>query len=258
MPGAEIITSTKKRIGHFHLNNSVSFASEAPEIKWDFTGTTKTIVTDGTWSDITDEACHCDLNYSSPLPVQLSSFGVSSNSNNVHLYWQTKTEINNYGFEILRATQDPVTKTAGEFSVAGFVAGNGNSNSIKNYEFAEAGLKTGIYHYRLKQIDTDGKFEFSDEILVEIKNPADYQLLQNYPNPFNPSTKINFSLPAQSDVKLTILNTLGEEITTLVDANLEGGYHTVEFDGSILASGMYLYRLDTGNTTQIKKMLLVK
>jgi hypothetical protein len=91
------------------------------------------------------------------------------------------------------------------------------------------------------------------------------KLNQNYPNPFNPTTKINFSLPQKSQVKLTVYNTLGEKIATLIDGVKNQGTYETNFDGSRLASGIYVYRLEaqsvngqSGNYISSKKMILIK
>jgi hypothetical protein len=88
--------------------------------------------------------------------------------------------------------------------------------------------------------------------------PGSYELSQNYPNPFNPTTTINFNLAKASNVKLTVYNVLGQKVMTLVDSRMSAGQQTVKFDASKLTSGVYFYRLDAGNFSSVKKMLLVK
>lgn len=88
--------------------------------------------------------------------------------------------------------------------------------------------------------------------------PLEFNLSQNYPNPFNPTTNINFTLPVNSQVTLKVYNLLGQEVATLVNGRLGSGPHTVKFDASGLASGMYLYRIEAGSFVQNKKMMLIK
>jgi hypothetical protein len=88
--------------------------------------------------------------------------------------------------------------------------------------------------------------------------PTAYSLLQNYPNPFNPSTTIEFGLPNASNVTLKVYNMLGEEVASVVNQTMTAGYHTVVFDASKLASGMYIYRIVAGNFIQVKKMTMLK
>ncbi|MDY0081885.1 MAG: hypothetical protein RBR74_01765, partial [Ignavibacteriaceae bacterium] len=112
-----------------------------------------------------------------PLPVELSSFTGKINANNsIDLNWMTKTEINNYGFNVERRINEE------DWNSIGFVGGHGNSNSPKEYSFTDDDLFAGgsKFQYRLKQIDTDGQFEYSDVVEVELV-PTKYELSQNYP-----------------------------------------------------------------------------
>jgi aminopeptidase N len=88
--------------------------------------------------------------------------------------------------------------------------------------------------------------------------PATYSLKQNYPNPFNPVTNINFNIPKQSFVKITVFDNLGREINQLVNGSYTAGTYTVDFDGTNLASGLYFYRIETGNFVETKSMILIK
>ncbi len=137
-----------------------------------------------------------------PVPVELTSFTANVRENNVMLEWATATEVNNYGFEIER--QVGSSKAAGNWEMIKFVEGHGNSNSPKQYSFTDKNLIGGsLFKYRLKQIDNDGTYEYSDEIEVEII-PVEFALYQNYPNPFNPTTKIRYQLPRESKVIIKI------------------------------------------------------
>jgi hypothetical protein len=97
-----------------------------------------------------------------------------------------------------------------------------------------------------------------DDDELESAVPDHFALEQNYPNPFNPSTTISYSLPETGHVSLKIYNTLGEEVAVLVDGLLEAGIHKTRFDASRFASGIYFYRIEAGNFTASKKMLLLK
>jgi hypothetical protein len=98
-----------------------------------------------------------------------------------------------------------------------------------------------------------GVEELSDGIV-----PPRYTLRQNYPNPFNPSTTMNYELPKSSHVMLRVYNTLGQEVTTLVDATEEPGYKSVEWNAAGVTSGVYFYRLKAGEFVQTRKLLLLK
>ncbi len=91
-----------------------------------------------------------------------------------------------------------------------------------------------------------------------VERPREFKLEQNYPNPFNPTTTIQFAVPTVSDVKLEVFNILGQKVTTLVNRRMEAGLHAVNFNASNLSSGVYFYRLQSGNFVQTKKMMLVK
>lgn len=88
--------------------------------------------------------------------------------------------------------------------------------------------------------------------------PAAFELSQNYPNPFNPSTTITYSLPNNNDVVLEIYNTLGQKVATLINQKQTAGTYNVTFDASNLATGVYFYRLQSGNFMEVRKMMLLK
>jgi len=186
------------------------------------------------------------------VPVELTSFTASVIENNVTLNWITATELNNSGFDVLRSTEETV------WEKIGFVAGFGTTTEIHSYSFVDENLASGQYTYRLKQVDYDGTFELSDVINVEVTNPVKYNLSQNYPNPFNPSTAIKFSLAEGGNVTLNVYNTLGEEVALLVNQIMESGTHEVNFDALNLNSGIYFYRIEAGDFSQVKKMTLLK
>jgi hypothetical protein len=191
-----------------------------------------------------------------PLPVELSSFTAKTNHNVVNLNWQTKTEVNNYGFEVERASS--MTSPIQGWEKIGFVPGHGNSNSPKDYSLTDKNPSGGSkFIYRLKQIDNDGKFEYSKEVEVELV-PNEFALYQNYPNPFNPATNIQFSLPKAARINLSVYNLLGEKIATLLNEDKEAGFYNVQFDASKLSSGVYIYRLTTGDFIKTMKMNFIK
>jgi hypothetical protein len=191
----------------------------------------------------------------SPLPVELSSFNAAATNGAVKLTWQTATEVNNYGFQVERK----MDKVETIWEEIGFVAGSGNSNAPKDYSYTDNSLdNSGKYSYRLKQIDNDGKTTYSNEIETDVTVVLEYALSQNYPNPFNPSTVINYTLSQPGFVTIKIYNTLGQEVSTLLNGQMDAGKHTLTFDASKLSSGMYLYKITAGNFTQVKKMLLAK
>ena len=113
-------------------------------------------------------------------------------------------------------------------------------------------------YYRLKQVDFDGSFEYSSSVEVDGVIPAEFSLKQNYPNPFNPSTKIGFTLPSESNVKISIYNLIGQKVAEVVNSKFTAGNHSIDFNGSNLSSGIYLYKIEAGSFSSVKKMQLIK
>ena len=187
----------------------------------------------------------------SALPVELTSFTAEWINDSILLNWSTATEINNYGFNVERKSENS------GWEAIGFVKGSGNCNSPKTYSFCDLTPRAGKIQYRLKQIDNDGSYKYYYANEVEV-NVDGYELKQNYPNPFNPVTHISYSLPVKSNVKLAVYDLLGREITVLVNNKSEAGIYNVEFDGSKLSSGIYYYALITNGFIQTKKLVLIK
>lgn len=187
------------------------------------------------------------------LPVELNSFTSEVKGNTVHLQWSTSTEVNNKGFELQRKID------FGEFTTIAFIKGFGTTNDTKNYTYSDANLLAAKYSYRLKQMDFDGSYKFSNELTLEVRLPQSYALTQNYPNPFNPSTKIGFSLPEDSHVKLIVYNILGEAVGELVNNKIAAGNHEFTFNSEKLPSGTYIYRLEANdNVIDSRKMILLR
>ena len=118
--------------------------------------------------------------------------------------------------------------------------------------------KNSRIRYRLKQVEFDGSFEYSNVIEVEVYQPLVFKLDQNYPNPFNPSTKIDYTLPADGYTELKVYDIIGNSIITLVSEIKPAGSYDVVFDASNIPSGVYFYTLTSGELVSSKKMLLVK
>ncbi len=188
------------------------------------------------------------------LPVELTSFNAAIRNGLVDLKWETATEVNNYGFEVERKSADA------EWNKIGFVEGHGSTNSPKFYSFSDKPQGNGKISYRLKQIDNDGKYEYSPVVEVLVDNlPNGFVLEQNYPNPFNPETSIRFALKTDTKATIKVYNTLGAEVATLFDGTAEAGrYYDVKFSGNDLSSGFYIYKLVAGDFVSVKKMLLMK
>jgi hypothetical protein len=200
------------------------------------------------------------------LPIQLSSFVVTPvpNSNDVKLSWTTATEVNNYGFFVQRS----MSGTDGFVDLPNnFVIGHGTTLVPQRYEWIDRNVPTGSCYYRLKQVDLDGTTTFYGPLRIDAATRADvggnegplwFALQQNWPNPFNPTTSIRFTLPRSAGVLLKVFDLVGREVATLVDEVKPAGSHTVKFDGSGLASGTYVYRIEAGSFVATRKLTLVK
>lgn len=195
-----------------------------------------------------------------PLPVELTSFTGLYAEGNVQLKWETASETNNAGFYLERRTAYDAEEGVGAWGQIEFIEGQGTTLALHAYTYWDTQLPTAVptFEYRLKQIDFDGTFEYSNVVSVAVAAPEALVLHENYPNPFNPSTTISYDLPVEGSVKLTVFDMQGREMQVLVDGRQAAGQHEVVFDASRFASGMYLYQLESGSKKQVKQMLLVK
>ncbi len=187
------------------------------------------------------------------VPVELINFSAAAIPGKVTLNWETVTEIDNQGFIIERKSSG-----SAEWSRAGYVDGKGTTTEKTFYSFYDVPSASGHYFYRLKQLDYNGTFEYSNEVDVDYHTPQGFSLSQNYPNPFNPSTSIKFSIPQENTVSIVIYNVLGKEISTLLNEQRPAGTYSITFDASSLPSGLYFYKLSAGKFEQTRKMLLIK
>lgn len=187
------------------------------------------------------------------VPVELVSFDAAVDNNVVSLRWITSTELNNHGFEIERRTPNS------DFQTIGFIRGKGTTSEVSYYTYNDVLNASGTYLYRLKQVDYDGTFEYSNEVQVDINAvPTEFKLVQNYPNPFNPSTTITYSIPENGMVSLKVFNIVGEEVAELVNQIQEQGVYSVNFDAGNLSSSTYIYTLQFNGQLLNNKMQLMK
>ncbi len=190
------------------------------------------------------------------VPVELRSFTAEASDNKIILNWQTVTELNNSGFQVERQSSGI---TDSRWKNIGFVKGSGSTTEQNSYTFIDDNVEHGKYSYRLKQVDYDGTYRIYGAVEVDYIGVLTYKLEQNYPNPFNPTTKIKYSIPQTGIVKIIVYDILGSEVKTLVNEYKTKGRYEVNFDASNLASGVYLYQLQTQNEVKItKKLSLLK
>ena len=197
-----------------------------------------------------------------PLPIQISSFTGTALNQRVHLQWMTVTEVNDSGFFVQRKPEGTTTWTELPNS---FVPGNGTTHEPHQYEFVDSSVSVGTWFYRLRQVSTNGAQYLSGPIQVDVLAsvgetiPAVFALFQNYPNPFNPSTEIRFSVEKTGRAVLEVFNVLGQHIATIFDGKAEAGRsYRVKFEGYRFGAGVYFYRLQSGDRSDLKKFMLLK
>lgn len=204
------------------------------------------------------------------LPVELSSFIAKATTQGVQINWRTESEIENLGFIIERKVGDATWKEIVSYKTDDELLGQGTVSYATNYQFTDKVVQQDItYEYRLADVDYNGIVtyhgirEVTVEYNMELTLPNKYELGINYPNPFNPSTTINYSLPEESLVTITIFDISGRQISTLINAELSAGYHSISWNstddnGNALGAGIYFYSINAGDFRQTRKMLLIK
>lgn len=192
-----------------------------------------------------------------PIPVELSAFNATVINGNVKLNWTTVTEVNNAGFDIERSNDNL------QFDKIAFIEGNGTTSELQNYSYTDNSVLNGNYYYRLRQVDFDGSFSYSQVVEVEIGVPTKFEVYQNYPNPFNPETQITFALPVSAEITITVYNLLGQAVAVPINEFKDAGKYSFTFNASSLTSGTYFYSveaksIDGSVNSSVKKMTLLK
>ena len=193
-------------------------------------------------------------NVTGTVPVELVSFSGTATQEGIKLSWSTASELNNLGFEVERSMNE------NQFSTIGFVNGAGTSTETHYYSFIDRfnSENSNVTKYRLKQVDFDGSFEYSNVVEVEVYYPSVFNLDQNFPNPFNPSTTIKYTLPVNGYTELKVYDLMGNTISTLVSETKLAGSYEIVFDASHIPSGVYFYTLTLGELKSTKKLMLIK
>ncbi|MBL0177026.1 MAG: T9SS type A sorting domain-containing protein [Ignavibacteria bacterium] len=188
-----------------------------------------------------------------PLPVQLVSFTASRKGSAVDLAWKTASELNSLRFAIERraSANDAWTEI-------GSVQAQGSVDRPTAYSFIDAKLpKADELFYRLRKIDRDGSFDYSNVLRVAM-NADGFQVFANYPNPFNPGTTISFAIPSEQSVTVQVYDITGRLVETLVDGTMPAGVHSATFFSRDLPSGMYRYVVLAGGQMKSGTMILAR
>lgn len=197
------------------------------------------------------------------LPVELSAFTALPDYGKIVLKWRTESEVNNLGFDIYRALSlDGIFKKITE----SLIKGAGSSTSVLNYKYVDDNVAAGVmYFYKLESIDYDGTKHLSDIIASAqvLTAPKVFAVSQNFPNPFNAETRITYTLPYATSVRLTIYNNNGQLVRTLVGGPESVGMHSVVWNGKTdsgtpVSSGIYFYRFSTTKYSQIRRMVFLR
>jgi hypothetical protein len=212
-----------------------------------------------------DTVAHCGNSVSGQFVYSLNIVDIATG-------WTEQRDLWGKGqrsvFEVLRDIRKLLP-----YKILGFVNGSGTTTEKSFYSFTDQSPVAGKSYYKLKQIDFDGSFEYSNIVEVEFSLPIEFSLEQNYPKPFNPSTKIKYTIPnvtlsgvEGSRVALKVYDVLGNEIATLVNEEKQPGNYEVNFDASKFSSGVYFYEIRVENPStssgegfvQTKKMILLR
>ena len=196
-----------------------------------------------------NEVC---LIFDPPLPVEMTSFTSQVNGTSVALNWETASETNNAGFEVQMREGDG-------WNPLGFVEGHGTTTEAQTYSFDVGELGVGTHAFRLKQIDFDGAFEYSDGVEATIETPGTHLISSAYPNPFNPQSQFTLAVAQEQHVTAELFNTLGQRVAILFSGSVEANQpQLVTIDGAGLASGMYVVRVTGERFSDALSVTLLK
>ena len=196
----------------------------------------------GPWSDVWNFTIII-----APSTLQLSKSG----PNEITLTWKDNSDVE-AGYVIERKLSE-----AASFTVIDTLKGSGE-------EYVDHAEEGHTYIYRIKAYADSAESEYSREVTITVtgiqdeKIPTEYSMSQNNPNPFNPTTKIQFALPKTALTTINIYDLLGKEIITLIKAKCQAGYHEINVNANNLPSGVYIYRIQSGDFIQSRKMILLR
>lgn len=190
------------------------------------------------------------------LPVEMTSFTATPKDNGkVYLEWNTASEFNNKGFQVERSPD--AANGNYRWEKIGFVNGSINSASVKQYHFDDQPLGGKRFVYRLKQIDLDAHYKYSDTRLVVFKD-LEFRLYPTYPNPVNDVAYIKYQIPENNFVDIRVFDNTGKLVKQLVGENKEAGIYQVNFATANLAAGLYFYKIQAGSYSETQRFTIAK
>lgn len=188
------------------------------------------------------------------VPVELSSFTGDVINGGVRLKWSTVTEVNNKGFYIEKSFDKII------WGEVGFKKGSGTTTENNFYSFTDKEINSPQQFYRLKQVDFNGKHEYSEVIGIETDlNIQNFRLFQNYPNPFNSNTVISYQVPTKSFINISLYSVIGEKIYEIINEEKAEGIYKETFISTQIPSGVYFLKMKTSTGfSAINKITLIK
>ena len=190
------------------------------------------------------------------IPVELNNFEVKSEESKAFISWETISETNNAGFEVQRRIG--VTETS-PWQTLGFVEGAGTTSKPQVYRFEDTDLpyEDRKLNYRLKQIDIDGRIQFSETIELVPELPEQFVVHPPFPNPARKQATLQYEISQATDVEIGLYNALGQLVVTLVRGFTEMGRKQITIDTSGLISGVYFIRLTAGPSSRVRKLTVI-
>lgn len=186
-----------------------------------------------------------------PLPVELAHFEAETDAGGVTLTWATATETDNAGFEVQHAEE-----SAQAWHALDFVEGAGTTQEGRHYSYRPADLEPGLHRFRLKQVDFDGNFAYSEEIETYLDVPVHLYLSAVYPNPFSHEAVIELTPAKQGPVTVALYDVQGRRIDTLYDGTMAGGRkQTLRVDGRALPNGTYFIQVQGETFAESRKLM---
>jgi hypothetical protein len=196
----------------------------------------------------------------SVLPVELTAFDATLDGDAVLLQWRTVSETNNAGFEVQWRKGERENGGTGKWTTTAFVEGHGTTTEAQDYTYQVPDLTSGVYTFRLKQVDFDGAFEFSPEVEVVIALTAPYVLSETYPNPIRQTGELALSVREAQHVRAEVFDVLGRRVAVLHDGTLDANRsHQLRLNSAQLrGSGLYLVRVVGERFAATRRFMLLR